>query len=58
MQNRVQGWIKGSSSYASDEVVFPSYKLLKMPKTFKRCPYAIKKFNEYFSVDFDALSSP
>ena len=58
MQNRVQGWIKGSSSYASDEVVFPSYELLKMPKTFKRCPYAIKKFNEYFSVDFDALSSP
>ena len=33
----LQGWIQGSSSYANDEIVFPSYEIKKQAKRrFKR----------------------
>ena len=48
-----QGQIQCSSSYANDEVVFPSYEMLKRLKNIQEVPLFSQTIYAYFPADFD-----
>ena len=54
----LQGRIQGSTSYANDEVVFPSYEMLNRLKNVSEVSLYNQAIYAYFPVGFDAQSSP
>ena len=53
----LQGQIQGSTSYANDEVVFPSYEMLNRLKNVSEVSLYNQAIYAYFPVGFDAQSS-
>ena len=54
----LQGRIQGSTSYANDEVVFPSYEMLNRLKNVSEVSLDNQAIYTYFPVGFDAQSFP